>query len=34
LFGLFGYQNHISVDRRHRLIRRWLVTGADTTPGG
>jgi transposase, IS5 family len=22
----FGYQNHISADRRHRLIRRWLVT--------
>ena len=24
----FGYQNHISTDRRHRLIRRWLVTDA------
>jgi transposase, IS5 family len=24
----FGYQNHISADRRHRLIRRWLVTAA------
>jgi IS5 family transposase len=24
----FGYQNHISADRRHRLIRRWLVTDA------
>ena len=24
----FGYQNHISTNRRHRLIRRWLVTDA------
>ncbi len=24
----FGYQNHISTDRRHRLIRKWLVTDA------
>jgi IS5 family transposase len=24
----FGYQNHISADPRHRLIRRWLVTDA------
>ena len=24
----FGYHNHISADRRHRLIRRWLVTDA------
>ena len=24
----FGYRNHISTDRRHRLIRRWLVTDA------
>ena len=24
----FGYQNHISADRRHRPIRRWLVTDA------
>ncbi len=24
----FGYQNHVSADRRHRLIRRWLVTDA------
>ena len=22
----FGYQNHISADRRHRLIRKWLLT--------
>jgi IS5 family transposase len=24
----FGYKNHISIDRRHRLIRRWTVTDA------
>ena len=24
----FGYKNHIGIDRRHRLIRRWLVTDA------
>jgi transposase, IS5 family len=29
----FGYQNHISADRRHRLIRRWLVTDAATYAG-
>jgi transposase, IS5 family len=29
----FGYQNHISADRRHRLIRRWLVTDAAAHPG-
>jgi IS5 family transposase len=29
----FGYQNHISVDRRHRLIRRWLVTDAAAHAG-
>jgi IS5 family transposase len=29
----FGYQNHISADRRHRLIRRWLVTDAATHAG-
>ena len=23
----FGYQNHISTDRRHSLIRKWAVTG-------
>jgi IS5 family transposase len=22
----FGYKNHIGIDRRHRLIRRWTVT--------
>jgi hypothetical protein len=27
----FGYQNHISTDRRHRLIRRWHVTDAAAT---
>jgi IS5 family transposase len=30
----FGYQNHISADRRHRLIRRWLVTDAAAYAGG
>ena len=29
----FGYQNHISTDRRHRLIRRFLVTDAAAHAG-
>jgi IS5 family transposase len=29
----FGYQNHISTDRRHRLIRRWRVTDAAAHAG-
>jgi IS5 family transposase len=29
----FGYQNHISTDRRHRLIRRWLVSDAAAHAG-
>jgi IS5 family transposase len=24
----FGYKNHLGIDRRHRLIRRWRVTDA------
>ena len=24
----FGYKNHIGIDRRHRLVRRWRVTDA------
>ena len=24
----FGYKNHIGIDRRHRLIRRWTVSDA------
>jgi IS5 family transposase len=24
----FGYKNHIGIDRRHHLIRRWTVTDA------
>jgi IS5 family transposase len=24
----FGYQNHVSIDREHGLIRRWAVTDA------
>jgi len=24
----FGYKNHVGIDRRHRLIRRWTVTDA------
>ena len=24
----FGYKNHLGIDRRHRLIRRWAVTDA------
>ena len=29
----FGYQNHISAARRHRLIRRWRVTDAAAHAG-
>ena len=29
----FGYQNHIGADRRHRLIRKWLVTDAAAHAG-
>lgn len=29
----FGYQNHISTDRRHGLIRKWAVTDAATYEG-
>jgi transposase, IS5 family len=29
----FGYQNHISADRRHRLIRRWRVSDAAAHAG-
>jgi IS5 family transposase len=29
----FGYKNHINVDRRHRLIRRWTVTDAAVHDG-
>jgi IS5 family transposase len=29
----FGYQNHISADRQHRLIRKWLVTDAAAHEG-
>jgi IS5 family transposase len=25
---MFGYKNHIGIDRRHRLIRRWRVSDA------
>ena len=27
----FGYKNHIGIDRRHGLIRRWRVTDAAAT---
>lgn len=27
----FGYQNHISIDARHGLIRKWLATDAPLT---
>lgn len=30
---LFGYQNHLSADRRHRLIRKWQVTDAAAHAG-
>ena len=29
----FGYKNHISIDRRHRLIRRWTATDAAAHDG-
>ena len=29
----YGYQNHLSADRRHRLIRRWQVTDAAAHAG-
>ena len=29
----FGYEAHTSIDRRHRLIRRWGVTDAATHDG-
>jgi IS5 family transposase len=29
----FGYQNHVSADRRHRLIRKWRVTDAAAHAG-
>ena len=30
---MFGYQSHLSADRRHRLIRRWKVTDAAAHAG-
>jgi IS5 family transposase len=33
LIPAFGYKNHINVDRRHRLIRRWTVTNAAAHDG-
>ena len=30
----FGYKNHLGIDRRHRLIRRWTVTDAARHDGG
>jgi hypothetical protein len=29
----FGYQNHISIDAKHGLIRRWLATDAAAYEG-
>jgi len=29
----FGYKNHLSIDRRHRLIRRWITTDAAAHDG-
>jgi IS5 family transposase len=29
----FGYKNHVSIDRRHRLIRRWITTDAAAHEG-
>jgi transposase, IS5 family len=33
LIPTFGYKNHINVDRRYRLIRRWTVTDAAAHEG-
>ena len=30
---VFGYKNHINIDRRHRLIRRWTVSDAAAHDG-
>lgn len=30
---MFGYQSHLSADRRHRLIRKWRVTDAAAHAG-
>jgi transposase, IS5 family len=30
---VFGYQSHVSIDRRHGLIRRWAVTDAAAYEG-
>jgi IS5 family transposase len=30
---VFGYQNHIAIDRRHGLIRKWAVTDAAASAG-
>ena len=29
----FGYKNHVSIDRRHGLIRRWTATNAAAHDG-
>src|SRR5271170_4564766 len=29
----FGYKNHVSIDRRHRLIRNWTTTDASRHDG-
>ena len=29
----FGYKNHVSADKRHRLIRKWVVTDAAAHDG-
>jgi transposase, IS5 family len=31
---VFGYKNHIGIDREHRLIRTWTVTDAAAHEGG
>ena len=29
----FGYKNHVSADKRHRIIRKWTVTDAASSDG-
>ena len=29
----FGYKNHVSADKRHRIVRKWTVTDAASSDG-
>lgn len=32
--AVFGYKNHVSIDRRHGFVRRFVVTHAAAHDGG